>query len=71
MQNKIIGWFICKAFWYMYMYDFNLNACASMQELKKANKNDKINKLTHHLILFCKKTINYFFENIFFILHSL
>lgn len=43
MQNKIIGWFICKAFWYMYMYDFNLNACAFMQELKKVNKNDKIN----------------------------
>lgn len=32
LQNKIIGLFIYKAFWYMYMYDLNLNACAFMKE---------------------------------------
>lgn len=38
MQNKIIGWFIFIAFWYMYMYDLNLNACAFMKKKIEISK---------------------------------
>lgn len=38
MQNKIIGWFICITFWYMYMYDLNLNACAFMKKKIEISK---------------------------------